>query len=316
MEISNVKISFLRQRQDGLLAIASFTINDKFLISGVGIHEMRDGDGYRLTYPTKKSGDRIFNICHPINRQLSKTIYAAIKGIEQGEALRELSSSVPRTMPRQSVVATKTNTKPDDAAKISHALNIWSQGQNIARTPAEKYLNSRNLTYTHDMPLKYHPSCPKGQERYPAMLALITDAETSRPCGIHRTFINQDGNGKADCKPNKMMLGRAKNAVIRLTPDENSMRGLGIAEGVENGLAILGIGWATVWVALSSGGIANFPVLPNMEALTIFADNDKAGQDAAEKCALRWAQAGREVLIHTPLKPGTDWNDAILEVTS
>ena len=78
MEISDVKISFLRQQQDGLLAIASFTINDKFLISGVGIHEMRDGAGYRLTYPTKKSGGRIFNICHPINRQLSKSIESAI----------------------------------------------------------------------------------------------------------------------------------------------------------------------------------------------------------------------------------------------
>ncbi len=78
MKISDVKISFLQHKQDGLFAIASFTINDKFLISGVGIHEIRDGDGYRLTYPTKKSGNRVFNICHPINRQLSKSIESAI----------------------------------------------------------------------------------------------------------------------------------------------------------------------------------------------------------------------------------------------
>lgn len=78
MEINNVKISFLQNKQAGLFAIASFTINEIFLISGVGIHETRKGHGYRLTYPTKKSGDRVFNICRPMNRRLSKIIECRI----------------------------------------------------------------------------------------------------------------------------------------------------------------------------------------------------------------------------------------------
>ena len=144
------------------------------------------------------------------------------------------------------------------------------------------------------------------------MLALMTDAETNKPCGVHRTFLSPDGTGKADFKPNKMMLGRAANAVIRLTPDVEVTCGLGIVEGIENGLSILCIGWSPVWAALSSGGIAHFPVLSGIESLTIFADHDKAGQDAAKKCARRWTRAGREVTIRTPSKSGTDWNDTVL----
>lgn len=242
------------------------------------------------------------------------SLYAAMKGIGQGDALQELSGTAPHTIPQQPSVTAKMNTEPDDAAKISYALDIWTQGQDMEQTPAASYLNSRNLSYTPDMPLKYHPACPKEQERHPAMLALITDAGTNKPCGVHRTFIKPDGAGKADFKPNKMMLGRAGNAVIRLTQGEDVTHGLGIVEGIENGLAILGIGWAPIWVALSSGGITNFSVLPGIESLTIFADHDKAGQDAAQKCARRWTQAGREVTIRTPSKHGSDWNDAVLEV--
>ena len=242
------------------------------------------------------------------------SLYAAIKRIGQGEALRELSATMLHTIDRKAPVAAKKRIEPDDTAKISFALEVWRQGQAVTGTPVAGYLKSRNLAYKPDMPLKYHPDCPKGQERYPAMLALITDAETGEPCGVHRTFIKADGAGKADCKPNKMMLGRAANGVIRLTPSDEMGSGLGIVEGIENGLAILGIGWRPVWAALSSGGITNFPVLRGIEALTIFADNDKVGLESAYHCARRWTQAGREVTIRTPSKQGADWNDAVLEV--
>jgi putative DNA primase/helicase len=195
----------------------------------------------------------------------------------------------------------------------SRALTIWPESGPIAGTPAEVYLAGRGLCAEPEMPLHYHPACPRGRERGPAMVALMTDIRTGEPCGVHRTFLAPDGRSKADCKPNKMMLGRSKGAVIRLTPDEDVGHGLGLVEGIENGLSVLAVGWAPVWVALWAGGMADFPVLDGIEALTLFADHDGPGQKAAQACAQRWHAAGREVTIRTPHTPGQDWNEVLLE---
>jgi len=77
VKISDVNITFVRQ-QGGLIGFASLVLMDDFYVSGIAIHERFDGAGYRLTYPNRKSGDQVFNICHPINRQASKVIEDAV----------------------------------------------------------------------------------------------------------------------------------------------------------------------------------------------------------------------------------------------
>jgi hypothetical protein len=64
-----------------------------------------------------------------------------------------------------------------------------------------------------------------------------------------------------------------------------------------------------VWAAGSAGAIRQFPVLTGIEALTIFADPGAAGTTAAEECARRWADAGREARVLTPQQG--DFNDLI-----
>jgi len=49
-------------------------------------------------------------------------------------------------------------------------------------------------------------------------------------------------------------------------------------------------------------------VLRGIEAITVFADADPAGMRAAEACARRWSDAGREASIWTPAQG--DWRDA------
>jgi len=44
----------------------------------VGVYTRLNGSGYRITYPTKKIGNRDINIYHPINRETSKAIEEAI----------------------------------------------------------------------------------------------------------------------------------------------------------------------------------------------------------------------------------------------
>ena len=181
------------------------------------------------------------------------------------------------------------------------------EGLPAAGTPVETYLTNRGLALAEGAPLRFHPACPRGAERLPAMLALMTDPATAAPCGVHRTFLRPDGSGKADGTA-KAMLGNA--GLIRLVHDAEVTLGLGIAEGIETALAVMQrAGWRPVWAATSAGSISRFPVLPGIETLTIFADADRPGQDAARTCLDRWAAANREARILTP--PAGDWDDML-----
>jgi hypothetical protein len=142
------------------------------------------------------------------------------------------------------------------------------------------------------------------------MIGLMTDAVTGEPQGVHRTALLTDGSGKAP--PGKMMLGRSKGSVIRLSADEDVTLGLGIAEGIETCLAVP---FSPVWACMSAGNIAALPVLSGIEALTLFADNDASGtgiRDARE-CAVRWHGAGKEVEIRMIDAVGVDYADIVKE---
>ena len=69
---------------------------------------------------------------------------------------------------------------------------------------------------------------------------------------------------------------------------------------------------ANVW-ACPAGTLAKVPVLPGVERLAIYADNDPPGLSAARVVAHRWLAAGRHVSIETPSRTGADFNDLWLE---
>jgi putative DNA primase/helicase len=96
--------------------------------------------------------------------------------------------------------------------------------------------------------------------------------------------------------------------VVRLWPDAAVTTGLLIAEGVETALTAAH-GFTPVWACIDAGNLANFPMLAGVEALTIVADHDRAGVRAAEECAARWLEAGREVRVWASEVEGQDFND-------
>ena len=251
------------------------------------------------------------------------SLLAYLEGCLQSEAARRLAEDLALgdvrcdiRRPQRRRPASEPPLAPkgdDDRRNLDLARRLWREAIRAADSPVETYLRGRNLTLPAGAPVKFHPSCPRGPERLPAMLALMTTAGSNEPVGVHRTFIQPNGSGKADGNA-KMMLGRAVGAVVRLSPDDDVTLGLGIAEGIETSLAILGIGWAPVWACLSTGTMRTFPALPGIEALSIFADHDGAGQKAARVCANRWAAAGREARIVMPQKPCADWNNVMVAV--
>lgn len=77
MKISEVNIILIKPR-NGLIGFASLVINEALYLGSIGIHQKLNGNGYRLTYPTKKTGTNNMDIFHPINHEAGKAIETAI----------------------------------------------------------------------------------------------------------------------------------------------------------------------------------------------------------------------------------------------
>lgn len=153
----------------------------------------------------------------------------------------------------------------------------------------------------------------------PVLLALVTDVVMAeRRLTLHRTWLAADGTGKAPIdRPRLLWPGLPKTGgVVRLWPDAEVTMGLCIAEGIESALAAAR-GFVPVWACLDAANLAAFPVLAGLDALTIVADHDRpnprngrrAGIEAADACARRWSEAGRDVRVWVSPVEGEDAND-------
>ena len=78
MKISEIQIIPIKP-QDGLVAFASFVLDNNLYLSSIGIITRPEG-GYRLVYPTKKVGIRNINIFHPINKIFAEFIEKEVIG--------------------------------------------------------------------------------------------------------------------------------------------------------------------------------------------------------------------------------------------
>jgi stage V sporulation protein G len=77
--VSEVHVKIIRER-NGLVAIASIvieTLKGRFFVSSIGLYEKRGG-GYRLTYPTKKSGNSELQIFNPLSSDLHSELETKI----------------------------------------------------------------------------------------------------------------------------------------------------------------------------------------------------------------------------------------------
>jgi putative DNA primase/helicase len=115
----------------------------------------------------------------------------------------------------------------------------------------------------------------------------------------------RDGSDRLRDKKGKTVTGRAKDAAVMLSAFDESTAGLVLCEGVETGIAIFAAELRPVWACGAAGTLATFPFLGGIEALTIAADADAPGMQAAEGVAERWRQAGAEARIVAP--PAGDW---------
>jgi putative DNA primase/helicase len=182
----------------------------------------------------------------------------------------------------------KVIAEPDEDINknIGAAQSLWRTSVPLPGTLGETYfVQQRKLPIDKidlEHAVRYHPV-------HRMVVALMTNPVTNEPCGVHRTLL--DVNGK---KRERKMLGR--QGVVRITPDEDVTYGLGIAEGIEDAIAVA-LEWGPAWAATSAGAIERFPVLCGIDCINIFTDADAAGTKAASACAAHWIAAGKEAQV-------------------
>ena len=77
MDITEIQIVPIKPN-NGLVAIASVVVGNALYLGSIGIHTRLDGNGYRITYPTKSVSGKSFNVFHPIKRDMAVALERAI----------------------------------------------------------------------------------------------------------------------------------------------------------------------------------------------------------------------------------------------
>jgi hypothetical protein len=198
--------------------------------------------------------------------------------------------------------------RADKEKRGAFARRIWDRTLPAPGTPVEAYLRSRDITCDLPTSLRFAPSLrhPLG-EYFPAMVALV---EGSNGFGVHRTWLRDDGAGKADVSPPKAMLGVVNYGAVRLVGSGGS---LVVAEGIETALS-LASGLlkrpATIWAALSAPGLEALRLPPKPGRLYIAIDGDPVGREASTGLAKRATRDGWDVFRYEAPE-GQDWNDVL-----
>jgi CHC2-type zinc finger protein/Toprim domain-containing protein len=228
-----------------------------------------------------------------------------IEGMTRKQAIQHLASwDGPRVVP----------VEDDKEGKRERALELWNESGPIADTLAARYLTEIRGIDLVELPsdieqaLRFHPHCPFDHRYHPCLIALMRDAVTNEPTGIHRIGLTPEAR-----KIDRWMLGHA--GAVKLWPPGPQ---LVVGEGIETVLAAAtripyrGAPLQPAWAVLSASALKHLPVLPGVERLILLVDHDRAGIDAAASCANRWQRARRTIVRLTPKLAGTDFNDLVM----
>jgi len=232
-----------------------------------------------------------------------------------------------RNMPLPEAVAYLAGKEIEPPARLPSAFRFepepdpdqwrypWQGALPVAGTEAEVYLARRRLRF--DDPAgrvlrfarRRARRSPAGQlERHPALLFALSDIKSGEQCGIINVYLKPDGSDRLRDKKGKTVTGRAAGATVMLSGFDEPTIGLVVCEGCETGIALFQWELRPIWACGGAGTLAKLPLIGGIEALTIAADADAAGQRASDELEKRWRHAGREVLSIAP--PVGDWADA------
>jgi hypothetical protein len=263
--------------------------------------------------PLRRSGinqrRRVLRLWRP--DQNFATYYCARCG-EAGRAThRDVAAGDSRSAEaRTRIVGEAAKHEADSKAKrIATAQRLWSRHQPITEgSPPFLYLRKRGFTGTIPPTLAYLPPFRDFPAAMIAAFGMVTEAEPGvivppkAVAGVHITRLTSEGDKAPDAEGNaKIALGSCKGAPICISPP-NDLLGMAVTEGIEDALSVYQSTGLGVWAAGSAGFMpALAPLVPDyIECVTIFVDDDDAGQRGAKALASALFDRGIEVRLTAP----------------
>jgi len=257
---------------------------------------------------TGEHGDLLDLIRHRIN---APTLRAALDEARRFLALPPAPDCDPGVSPAAASDA------PYDTTEA--ARRLWRRCRAVGGSHAEAYLHARGLARCRFAALRYHPELRyrEGSEvrRLPALVAAVTagpGAENGGAItGVQRTWLDPRRPAKAGVATPRKALGRVYGLAVRFgVPSDDAA--LVVGEGIETVLSLVtAVPEITAAAALSAGSLGAFAPPPGIARLVIARDNDEDGGLAAERLAMRCAQAGVAATVVVPA--GNDFNDDLVE---
>ena len=222
------------------------------------------------------------------------------------EARRFLS--LPQPGPAASRRGDARTDSPVDRPADERAQRLFRMTQPLAGTLADSYLRQRGILRASLHPaLRYHPSCyyrdlVTGRTlSFPALIAAVTDP-AGIITGVHRTWLDPDGGGKAQVDdPRRALGGLLGNAVRFGFPVRGPVPVMAAGEGLESILSLAHVMPAMPMVsALTANHLAAFDLPPGCVRLYIAADADAAGRNGIQRLSRRAQSRGILPLVLAP----------------
>lgn len=198
------------------------------------------------------------------------------------------------------------------AAKLASVRRMYDNSTGLTGMPVEAYLRSRGLLPTEAWDaLRASVRSYPGVGACPVLIAPIEALDGSL-VGLHRTYLTPHG-AKLDVPNPRLTLGNVRGGAIRLGAANDRLI---ISEGLEDGLTLYQELGVPVWVAGGASFLHLMAIPDTVRSLTIAADNDAAGERAAQRAADFFSVGGREVWIMRPKHGFKDFNDQIRGIQS
>lgn len=222
------------------------------------------------------------------------------------EARRFLNE--PRPEPAASRRGDARTDPPVERPADERAQRLFRMTQPLAGTLADSYLRQRGILRASLHPaLRYHPSCyyrdlQTGRTHsFPALIAAVTDPGGTIT-GVHRTWLDPDGGGKAQVEdPRRALGGLLGNAVRFSFPVCGPVPVMAAGEGLESILSLSHVMPAMpMAAALTANHLAAFELPSGCVRLYIAADADAAGRNGIERLSRRAQARGILPLVLAP----------------
>ena len=197
---------------------------------------------------------------------------------------------------------------PVERPADERAQRLFRITQPLAGTLADSYLRQRGILRASLHPaLRYHPSCyyrDLGTGRtnsFPALIAAVTNSDGAIT-GVHRTWLDPCGDGKAKIEEPRRALGRLLGNAVRFRfPVNRPVPVMVAGEGLESVLSLVHVMPALPMVAaLTANHLAAFRLPNGCERLYIAADADAAGRHGIERLSRRAQEQGILPLVLSP----------------